>query len=309
MIDFTVITVTKDNFVGFRKTRSSLEKQTYTNWSHVVIDGNSKDATYLYLESLPIKNTFFISEPDTGIYNAMNKGWMRAGEDSYVLYLNSGDTFAFDDSLEVAASYLVEKPQIEWGCTVHEEVEVNGENWVSKLASPVTVSNQLHAFGYRSHQSVVMKASFIKSLGGFNENYRYAADWDLIVRAMLSSDPVVWRHALARFELGGFSSQNLLQAHMELKSLRRKYLPRSLSYLFFDTLWEIIYLSNLKKTKSIDRAIYNSLLSLSRLQSLFFKYLYIALHKKKLRSKVSRDSFYIKLVEIIHSKLGIKPYN
>lgn len=309
MIDFTVITVTKNNFAGFKKTRSSLEKQTYTNWSHVVIDGNSKDGTFLYLESLPTKNTFFISEPDTGIYNAMNKGWLHAGEDSYVLYLNSGDTFAFDDSLEVAASYLVEKPQIDWGCTVHEEVEVNGDNWVTKLVSPVTVSNQLHAFGYRSHQSVLMKASFIKSLEGFNENYRYAADWDLIVRAMLLSDPIVWRHALARFELGGFSSQNLLQAHMELKSLRRKYLPRSLSYLFFDKLWEIIYLSNMKKTKSIHKSIYTSIFFLSRLKSLFFKYLYIAFHKKKLGSKVSRNSFYINLVTFIHSKLGIEPYN
>jgi glycosyltransferase involved in cell wall biosynthesis len=309
MINFAVITVTKDNVVGLKKTRSSLEKQTYTNWTHIVIDGNSKDGTFLFLESLPTKNTFFVSEPDSGIYNAMNKGWVHAEKDSYVLYLNSGDSFAFDDSLKVAASYLVKEPQIEWGCTVHEEIEANGDNWVSKLASPVTVSNQLHAFGYRSHQSVVMKASFIKNLKGFNEDFRYAADWDLIVRALLLSEPVVWRHALARFELGGFSSQNILQAHLELRLLRRKYLPRTLVYLFFDKLWEIIYLSNLKNSVSLYKLIYNSILILSMLNGLFFKYLSTTLHRNKSPLRAARTSFYDKIIKVIHSKLDIEPYN
>jgi GT2 family glycosyltransferase len=131
---------------------------------------------------------------------------------------------------------------VNWGCTTHEEVQQNGEGWVCKLVSPPSLANQLYAFGYRSHQAVVMKGNFIAQLGGFNEHYKIAADWDLIARAINLSKPKVWTYSLARFELGGESSKRLLEAHLELKMIRDKYLVRSLKYRILDYLWCATYL-------------------------------------------------------------------
>jgi hypothetical protein len=64
-----------------------------------------------------------------------------------------------------------------------------------------------------------MKSNLIAELGGFNENYKIASDWDLIVRAMQISKPATWVHPLGLFELGGMSQDNLLLAHLELKQI------------------------------------------------------------------------------------------
>jgi hypothetical protein len=90
-----------------------------------------------------------------------------------------------------------------------------------------------------------MKGSFIRLLGGFNEQYKLAADWDLIVRALLIQHPTIWEQTLGRFELGGISTQRLLESHRELDSLRKIYLPSSIKTKFFNQFWCALYLRNL----------------------------------------------------------------
>ena len=88
-----------------------------------------------------------------------------------------------------------------------------------------------------------MKKEFLNSLGGFDRTFKIAADWDLIVRAMQSDTPAVWREPLIRFEVGGFSSQRILQAHLELRILRKKYLWNRRSDRFFDDVYCAIFLN------------------------------------------------------------------
>jgi glycosyltransferase involved in cell wall biosynthesis len=242
LINFSIVTVVRNDLEGLKKTRRSLETQKYKNWTHIIIDGNSKEDTFNYLKALPEENTIFISEIDSGIYNAMNKVWKIADPESFVFYLNAHDVFTDSNSLTEAQKALNTNTNTNWGCTTHEEIEQNGDHWVCKLVSPPSIPNQLYAFGYRSHQAVIMKAKFIKLIGGFDESYKLAADWDLIVRALLAEKPVIWTHPLARFELGGFSSTRLLEAHMELRALRVKYLHMNRSKRILDDLWCSIYL-------------------------------------------------------------------
>jgi glycosyltransferase involved in cell wall biosynthesis len=245
LIKFSVITVVRNDLQGLKKSRESLEAQKFKNWRHIIIDGGSTDGIPAFLNLLPKSNTTFISEPDSGIYNAMNKGWKIAEPDSYVYFLNARDTFATEEALIHADASLKADPKSNWGCTTHEEIQENGEGWVCKLVSPPSIANQLYAFGYRSHQAVIMKGSFIRLLGGFNEQYKLAADWDLIVRALLIQHPTIWEQTLGRFELGGISSQRLLESHRELNSLRKIYLPSSIKTKFFDQVWCALYLGNL----------------------------------------------------------------
>ena len=243
MINFSVVTVVLNDFEGLNKSRLSLETQKYKNWTHIIIDGNSKGETLKYLKALPKKNTIFISDIDSGIYDAMNKAWKIADPESFVFYLNARDVFTDANSLAEAQKVLNANPNSNWGCTTHEEIEQNSERWVCKLVSPPSIPNQLYAFGYRSHQAVTMKAKFIERIGGFDESYKLAADWDLIVRALLAEKPITWTYPLARFELGGASSSRLLEAHMELRTLRFKYLHTGLSKRILDDLWCNVYLN------------------------------------------------------------------
>jgi len=239
---FSVVTVVRNDLDGLIKTRDSLEKQEYTNWLHVIVDGNSTDGTKNYLRSLPEINTLYVSEHDSGIYSAMNKGWKMAASGSFVFYLNARDVFASNQSLKFCAEAMISNSEKSWGCTTHEEVNEDGTGWVSKLVSPPSIPNQLYAFGYRSHQAVVMRKEFINSLGGFDETFLIAADWDLIVKAMLKENPLIWTFPLARFEVGGFSTKKILEAHEELYKLRKIYLLRDSSSYAFDYLWRSLYL-------------------------------------------------------------------
>jgi hypothetical protein len=172
----------------------------------------------------------------------MNKALQYVSSQSYVFFLNASDVFISNDSLHSLESNLKIANLPLWGCATHEEIAIDGSNWVCKLVSPPSASNQLHAFGYRSHQAVVMKAEFIRNLGGFDESFKIAADWDLIVRALIVSEPAVWDMGIARFELGGFSSKYLLEAHLELLELRRKYLNYNFFQTILDHVWAGIYL-------------------------------------------------------------------
>ena len=81
---FTIITITKDNAAGLQKTWKSLMSQTCTDYEWIVIDGNSSDGTKSLLKSTDAK---WVSEPDNGIYDAMNKGIDKAKGD-WLLFLS-----------------------------------------------------------------------------------------------------------------------------------------------------------------------------------------------------------------------------
>ncbi len=319
-IFFSVVTVVQDDLAGLKLTRESLEFQTYTKWIHIVIDGSTSSETLVYLKSLPKHNTMYISELDSGIYSAMNKAWKLADPDSFVFYLNARDKFSNSDSLADASFALKGHENPEWGCTTHEEINRDGSGWLCKLVSEPAVTNQLYAFGYRSHQAVVMRASLIKNLGGFNEKYRIAADWDLIVRAILHVIPVEWQKPLAVFERGGVSSMKIIEAHRELMELRKIYLPRSIGSTFYEFLWRAIYLrhfgySNIftpvikfilindlsKRFQLVTRRILKSVTgSTFRKGTRFRKFLAVPL---KLMEFPSGNN----LINHLHKKLSLKP--
>ncbi len=241
-VHISVVTVVSNDLNGLRKSRLSLECQTFSNWTHVVVDSGIDLKTLNFLPTLSKANTKWISEPDLGIYNAMNKAIAMIEQDSYIFFLNAGDVFASLDALAITAEVLMASNLPSWGCTTHEEIASNGEDWICKLVSKPSITNQLYATGYRSHQGVIMKKSLISSLGGFDETYKVAADWNLIVKAIMTETPVTWRAPLARFETGGFSTQRILLAHEELFQLRKKYLLKKVSDHVYDYIWRSLFL-------------------------------------------------------------------
>ena len=90
----TVVTVTMNNMVGLKRTLDSLRSQSFRDVQHIVIDGASSDGSVEWLRGhVAFDDTVVVSEPDNGIYDAMNKG-ARLAEGRLLNFLNAGDTFA-----------------------------------------------------------------------------------------------------------------------------------------------------------------------------------------------------------------------
>ena len=93
MPKISIITVNKDNAVGLKKTIDSIVNQIYTDYEWIVIDAASKDGSVELIKQYQEHISYWVSEPDGGIYAGMNKGIAHANGE-YLIFLNSGDTFA-----------------------------------------------------------------------------------------------------------------------------------------------------------------------------------------------------------------------
>src|SRR5690606_3965772 len=107
----SIITVNLNNLEGLKRTMASVFNQTYQNFEYLIIDGGSSDGSKEYIEANADKISYWVSEPDKGIYNGMNKGIKKArGE--YLLFLNSGDHFVEQKVLEDNHHFLNDSPII-----------------------------------------------------------------------------------------------------------------------------------------------------------------------------------------------------
>jgi glycosyltransferase involved in cell wall biosynthesis len=98
MPKLTIITVNLNNADGLRKTLQSVTEQTYNDFEHIIIDGGSRDNSVELIEHYTERITYWVSEPDKGIYNAMNKGILQS-KGEFLLFLNSGDWLVDRDVL------------------------------------------------------------------------------------------------------------------------------------------------------------------------------------------------------------------
>ena len=98
-IPVTVITVCRNHAKGLEKTIQSVESQTWQEKEYLVIDGASTDGTMEVIRQHEGSITQWISEPDLGIYDAMNKG-VRLAQGQWIIFMNAGDTFASTDTLQ-----------------------------------------------------------------------------------------------------------------------------------------------------------------------------------------------------------------
>jgi glycosyltransferase involved in cell wall biosynthesis len=89
-IKLSIISININNKNGLRKTIESVVNQNFTNFEYIVIDGGSSDGSVEIIKEFEDKISYWISEPDKGIYNAMNKG-IQVAKGEYLLFLNSGD--------------------------------------------------------------------------------------------------------------------------------------------------------------------------------------------------------------------------
>ena len=175
----SIITINFNDRVGLDKTIQSVINQTYRDFEYIVIDGASTDGSVDVIKKYADRLTHWVSEPDTGIYNAMNKG-TRLAQGEYCLYLNSGDFFASDDVLEKVFSHSFSEDIVSCICLDFDEKH----EWLK--VPPRDVSLFTFVGGSLPHPTSFIKRELLNRLGGYNESYRIISDWCFFVDAMLS---------------------------------------------------------------------------------------------------------------------------
>lgn len=193
MIKFTIVTCTYNAEAVLQRTLDSVMKQTYCNIEHLIIDGVSKDKTLTMVKAYQHKNDvgesaheiLVFSEPDKGLYDAMNKGIDRATGD-YLIFLNAGDVFPSEDTLEFVEGCVgegEELPGVLYGDT--DIVNMDGHFLRHRrLTPPKRLSWRSFMWGMLvCHQSFYARADIAKGIH-YNLDYRFSADVDWCIRIM-----------------------------------------------------------------------------------------------------------------------------
>lgn len=196
MIKFTIITCTYNAERVLQRTLDSVKKQTYCNIEHIIMDGGSSDKTLSMVRAYQHKiskgenahDIVVVSEPDRGLYDAMNKSIDRATGD-YLVFLNAGDVFPSAETLEYVAGCVGEGetlPGVLYGDT--DIVDASGHFLRHRrLQPPARLSWRSFRWGMLvCHQSFYARTDLAKAIH-YNLSYRYSADVDWCIRVMKES--------------------------------------------------------------------------------------------------------------------------
>ncbi len=178
----SVITVTYNAEHTLERTLKSVREQTYPAIEHIIVDGNSNDGTVALIHRYENERLKWISEPDKGLYDAMNKGIKMATGD-YLCFLNAGDTFYDTDTVQKIFASIDENhsPDILYGETAI--VDDNGRFLhMRRLQAPKNLTWKSFKHGMVvCHQAFIVKRELVEP---YDLSYRFSADFDWCIRMM-----------------------------------------------------------------------------------------------------------------------------
>lgn len=206
MVEFSIITVTKDAAATLERSILSVAKQQHRPLDYIIVDGASTDATEAIAERYSHVVTRFVSEPDQGIYDAMNKGLALARGD-FVYFLGADDRLADERVLADVAASLAAAP-----CDfLYGGIEVH---FLDGRVVPFMPPSPEDALAFMIHGCLPHQASFASSrafevAGKFDTKYRIAGDYDWFLRVLTRGDLVTRRveRTIASYQMGGLSTR------------------------------------------------------------------------------------------------------
>ncbi|MFN3700979.1 MAG: glycosyltransferase family 2 protein [Alphaproteobacteria bacterium] len=222
---FSIITVTLNNHAGLRRTYQSLQTQNHKGFEWIVIDGGSADETLEFLRKNPPET--LISEPDQGLYDAMNKGIKLARRD-YVLFLNAGDALASPDILHKISEDL--KTPSSQNSTPRPYAFLYGDaleledNSALRL-KPARPYHKRRWGMITHHQAMLYHRENLQHFS-YDLSYKIAADYDLTLRflgSILESEILYLPFPICIFEAGGLSQQKAGLGRKEQFKARQKH--------------------------------------------------------------------------------------
>jgi glycosyltransferase involved in cell wall biosynthesis len=181
-LKITIITVCKNSGRFLEETINSVIRQTYQNIQYIVIDGNSTDDTVSIIKRYSANIDTWLSEADEGMYYAINKG-LKIATGDYILILNSDDVLVADDTIKNIVE-KINKKRLDYyhGNMIKSK---DGKSKKVKLFSVTFKSLLLSTHStFVPHPCFFISNKYNRLLGGYNQNYKYASDYDYILRAL-----------------------------------------------------------------------------------------------------------------------------
>jgi glycosyltransferase len=211
----SIITVTYNCADSLRQTIESVAHQDYPRIEYIVIDGNSQDETLQILKQHHEIISSYLSEPDHGIYDAMNKGKRLASGD-FCLFLNAGDVFYESNSLRALVEALQSPQSICFGIAVM--TDRNKIFRLRPLLKDKDVDTWLSSGGLPNHQTTLFPREFYAT-NDYDLSFEISSDQDYKIRALKNRSIDFLPKWIILFELGGMSKSNA-----SLKIVRRRLL-------------------------------------------------------------------------------------
>jgi len=223
----SIITINLNNIGGLKKTIESVIEQLYTDFEYLIIDGGSTDGSQDLIRSSANKLSCWISEPDNGIYHAMNKG-IRVAKGEYLLFLNSGD-FLVDNNVLREVFKEDHTEDILCGTSRYSR---NGQVLFNS-PSPEKLTLKFFYNQTISHQSTFIRSSLFKQYGNYREDFKINSDYEFWIRAIILNNCTTKKLNIlvSDYNLEGLSgNQNYLELSREenKKILKQSIPPRIL---------------------------------------------------------------------------------
>lgn len=235
----SIITATYNSSIYIVDCIGSTYNQTYNNIEHIIIDGGSEDNTIEIIKSQPNRVTKIISEPDGGIYDAMNKGIMLANGD-IIGILNSDDLYIKNDIIEKIVEEFKNNPILDGIYTDLVYVRPYDINKIVRYWKTGEFKKGSFKKGWHpAHPTLFLKKSVYQRYGLFDLQFNLAADFDLMLRLFerYSINTKYLPIVSVKMRLGGATNKsivNIVQGNIEcLQSFKNNSLQTPLLYFIY----------------------------------------------------------------------------
>lgn len=215
----TVVTIVLNDLEGLKRTEASVRSQDFQSFEWVIIDGGSSDGAAAYAQSITDKLTRALSEPDGGIYDAMNKG-LKLARGEFVVFMNSGDRFAGEDVLALVAEHVHPAVNLIYGTSIVEALTTYEKK---------PIGHRAVAYGmFACHQAMYFRTKIAQSVC-YRTTFRISGDYDFVARFLnaCGSGAHFLDAPLAIFEVGGRSYTQVAIGRAENRFVQKEVLRLS----------------------------------------------------------------------------------
>lgn len=226
----SIITINRNNAAGLEKTLQSVALQTFKEFEYIIIDGASTDGSVevVKLHESEFAHLKWVSEPDTGIYNAMNKG-IRMASGDYIQILNSADCLAAEDVTErmLVALEKACNPSILYGNMV--KCFPDGHRMVDKSFSGLEITMLGMFTGTLNHDPAYIRRDLFVKYGFYDESLKIVSDWKWYLQAIIlgSEKPQYVDLDVTLFDMTGISESNKELDRIERKQVLTQLFPEA----------------------------------------------------------------------------------
>ncbi len=251
----SVITVSLNSEVTIEKTIQSVLNQNFTSFEYIIVDGNSSDNTIKiikkYESEFHKKSIQFtwISEPDSGIYNAWNKG-LKLAKGNWISFLGSDDIY-LDNVLEKYAKVILANQNADF---IHSKVKLMDKNKVKFIFSDTWKWTEFRRYMKIAHVGSFHNRKYFEKYGNFNEKYKIVGDYEMLLRAKDTLKTVFIDEFTAEMNDGGVSNQNVVRAFGEARIAKISTVHVLKPIAYFDFYFSLLkyYMSSFLKKMNLN---------------------------------------------------------